>query len=257
MSEARPPDPTREDPGTGHSAAGPEDPPTSLVPYQTNGGRDSESVRPVLRCPRVDHDRRFWVNVDTGERRPAWCGATICEVCGPRQAWKKALILSHGGASGPPQRYAVLTQLPLDWDKARQKIRDYRRYVQRRGYAWEHAWTVELNPAGTGLHVNVLQKGAYVPQKELQDVWGSIVHVQAVKKRKGPQNVAQYALKEAQKVAGYSLKDAASNLAQHLDVNGGRLVHLSRDYLGGMTQKQVWEEIRGPHVDAGWRMVTL
>jgi hypothetical protein len=51
------------------------------------------------------------------------------------------------------------------------------------------------------------------------------------------------------------VKDAAQHTAQHLDVNGGRLIHCSRGYLGGMTQKDVWSDIRGPHVDAGWRMV--
>lgn len=243
-SGSAPGGPVRDRPG-----ASPEGSPTSLVPNQTNGARD--------RCPRIDHDRRFWVNLMTGEKRPATCNAARCPVCGPREAWKKSLIISHGGATGSPARYAVLSQFPQDWQKGRQKMRNLRRLIMRRGYEWDHAWTVEVNPRGTGLHVNVLQKGSYVPQAELQDVWGHIVHVQAVKGHTGAQKVGGYSLKEAQKVAGYSVKDAAQHTAQHLDANGGRLVHVSRGFLGGMTQAETWEAIRGPHVDAGWRMVSL
>jgi hypothetical protein len=233
----------------------PKGPPTSLVSNQTNGGRDSTGLSPRNLCPRIDHSRRYWVNTWTGEKRPAFCQSQGCPVCGPREAWKKSLIISHGGKSGPPKRYAVLSQFPLDWQKGRQKMRDLPRLLEKRGYRWDQTWTVEVNPAGTGLHVNVLQKGSYVPQGELQDVWGAIVHIQAIKSRKGAQKVGTYALKEAQTVAGYAVKDAAQHTAQHLDVNGGRLIHCSRGYLGGMTQKDVWSDIRGPHVDAGWRMV--
>jgi len=251
-------------PGTDAAAcapAGPQGPPTSLVKYPTNGVQReplSGQVSKQILCPRVDHERRYWLNVWTGEKRPAWCDATMCPVCGPRQAWKKSLIISDGGTTGPPKRYFVLTQAPVDWEKLRQKMRNLPRYLARRGYSWDQAWTVEQNPAGTGLHVNVLQKGSYVPQAELQQAWGAIVHAQAIKSRRGgAKGTAAYSLKEAQKVAGYSIKNASTpaNHLNHLAVNGGRLVHLSRGYLGGETQADVWERLKGPHVDAGWRLV--
>lgn len=211
-------------------------------------------------CPRVNHEICFWLNVFTGQRRPASCGAARCEVCGPREAWRKSVIISDGGKSGPPKRYAVLTQFPEDWQQGRQKMRNFRRYLQRRGFAWEHAWTIEPNPKGTGHHVNVLQKGSYVPQALLQDVWGAIVHVQAIRGATGAQAVGKYSLKEARRVAGYSLKNGAQGgdvTRAHLEANGGRLVHLSRGYLGGLTQEETWSKIQGPAPeDQGWRLVT-
>lgn len=115
-------------------------------------------------------------------------------------------------------------------------MRNYRRYLAKRGFSWEQAWTLEQGAAGN-LHVHVLQKGDYVPQTVAQEVWGGIVNIKAVK---GARGAAGYALKEAQRVSGYALKDAdGDGLVGHLDLNGGRLVHLSRGYLGGETQAQV------------------
>jgi hypothetical protein len=187
------------------------------------------------RCPR---SRQSLLCLETGQVIPARCRASFCEYCGPIQAWWKARIISDGGGA-PPERYWVLSQAPEDWDKLRQKMRDFRRLMRARGYAWEHAWTVEVGEKTGMIHVNALQKGDFVPQAIGQDSWGSIVHVQAIKR--SPSNVAGYALKEAARVAGYSLKEGgtAEKLQGHLERNGGRLVHLSRQYLGGLTQEQV------------------
>lgn len=205
------------------------------------------------RCPRSSIDL---VNTLTGQVIPGRCRASFCEFCGPVQSWWKARIISDGGGR-PPERYAVLTQAPADWQKLRQKMRDFPRLLARRGYVWEQAWTVEEG-AQTGMrHVNVLQKGTYVPQAELQDVWGAIAHVQAVKGATGHQ-VAGYALKEAQTVAGYVTKDGrqAGGLDRHLALNGGRLVHVSRGYLGGETQAAVLERLLSENQSEGsWVVV--
>ena len=209
-------------------------------------------------CPRIDHTRQYWVNVFTGERRPDSCRANVCPHCGPRNAFKKALIISHGGASGAPERFATLTRAPQDWDKLRQKMRNLPRYLARRGFdGWECAWTVETTKAGVP-HVHALQKGPYVPQRELQACWGSIVDIRAVKRPKDAQRATAYAFKEARRVAGYTTKGASSSggVRSHLQLNGGRLVHVSRGYLGGWTQEQTWDEIQGARQDTGWRLVT-
>lgn len=185
------------------------------------------------RCERVTVDL---LNVRTGEVIPGKCRATFCEHCGPVEAWWKSRIIADGGRTGPPERYIVLTMAPKSWPQLRQKMRDLRRWGVQQFGAWEHAWTVEAG-AKTGMrHVNVLQKGTYVPQAQLQERWGAIVHVEAIH---GVAGVAGYALKEARKVAGYALKDAHGGLHEHRALNGGRLVHLSRGYLGGERQAEV------------------
>jgi hypothetical protein len=152
--------------------------------------------------------------------------------------------------TGPPQRYWVLTQFPLGWQAGRQKMRDLRRWARKNGWYWEHAWTVEPNPKGTGLHANVLQKGSYVPQAAVQDRWGAIPYAQAIKANTGA--VGAYAMKEAARVAGYSMKNGqGASVSGHLRLNGGRLVHLSREYLGGLKQAEVRRELLGGVPDEG------
>lgn len=211
-------------------------------------------------CPRIDHSRQFWVNTYTGERRPDSCRANCCPVCIVRNAQKKARILTWAA----PQRYAVMTQAPQDWVVLRQKMRNLPRLLARRGYCWEHAWTVEINPRATGLHVNILQRGDYVPQDELQRVWGAIVHIQAIKGATGARAVAGYSVKEARRVTGYTLKDAGAgaDTSEHLRVNGKRLAHVSRSYLPEnpdtakpYTQAEAWAEIRSQG-EPGWMLVT-
>jgi hypothetical protein len=142
----------------------------------------------------------------------------------------------------------------MEWQSLRQKVRDYRRLLRRRGFGWEIAWTVEKGKNGN-LHVNALQKGDYVPQRVLQDVWGGIVHVQKI--GRNPERVAGYATKEARRVAGYTVKEAGRAREAHLVLNGGRLVHLSRDYLGGETKVSVLQSLRATasHGDTEWQRV--
>lgn len=177
-----------------------------------------------------------WRNVATGELLAGRCRASMCSYCGPFEAWWKARIVSDGGVSGPPERFCVLTLAPATWPALRQKMKDLRRYARERGIEWEQAWTVETG-AKTGMrHVNVLQKGDFFSQAELQELWGAIVHISALH---DVQKASQYALKEARTVTGYALKEAGKGLQEHLSLNGWRLVHLSRAYLGGSTQAEV------------------
>jgi hypothetical protein len=170
----------------------------------------------------------------------------------------RARAISHGGATGPPQRFIVLTLPPerweMSWQQMRQKMRDYRRLMQRNYGVWEQAWTVETGKRNGMKHVNVLQKGPYVPQAELQRRWGGIAHVQAIGRQPGA--IAGYALKEALRVTGYSLKDAAASRDVHLALNGGRLAHWSRGYFGGQTYTEVRRQLLADSVsDGDWERV--
>lgn len=212
--------------------------------------RGSVDDGPPPRCERV---RFKWVNIRTGETSPGRCGASFCEQCGPYEAKVRARIISDGGRTGPPQRYFVHSLPPeqwnMEWARLRQKMRDYKRIMHKRHGEYEQAWTVERGKKRGMLHVNVLQKGTYIDQDEAQRTWGGIVHAKAIK---GARGVSSYALKEALTVTGYSLKEAGESLAAHLDLNGGRLVHLSRGYLGGDTMADVRARLtRNPEAEPG------
>lgn len=151
----------------------------------------------------------------------------------------------------------MLSQAPADWDKLRQKVRKLRfTLAAKDGLKCDLAWTVERNPKGTGFHIHALQKGDYIPQPLLQDRWGHVVHIQKI--RTDPQKVASYATKEALRVAGYTVKGSTgspASIATHLRLNGGRIVHVGKGYLGEWTQEETWKALRGP-LEPGWMLVT-
>jgi hypothetical protein len=166
-------------------------------------------------------------------RFPGTCKTWRCEYCGPRKARQKAAIL----AWAKPERFITLTQAPKDWGALRQKVRVLKRDLQVGGRRFEMAWTVEEGKDTGMRHVHALQHGDYVPQAELQQRWGRIADIRAIR---GVREATAYAMKEAVQVSGYAMKGAA-DLDAHLDLNGGRGCHVSRGYLRGETQASVLE----------------
>jgi hypothetical protein len=156
-------------------------------------------------------------------------------------------------------RLVTLTRAPDDWQSRRKKARTFVADLRQEGYRWEWAWTTEKNPRGTGLHIHGVQHGQPVPQRLLQEVWGSIVDIRAV----GPKNLGagagRYTVKEALRVAGYTVKGAKhGGLAEHLDLNGGRAAHWSRGFLHGKTKREALGAIREDLADGvslTWRLV--
>lgn len=178
------------------------------------------------------------LNVSTGEAFPLRCRRHRCLECSHLEVWWKQQIISHGGNSGPPTKFITLTRAPADWQPLRKKISKFMTEIRSRtDRPFEMAWTVELSPKNQIPHVHGLVKSRYVRQELLQDAWGSIIDIRAIR---GPQNApAGYVLKEARQVADYALKTTQADLDAHMALNGGRLVHLSRGYLGGMRQEEV------------------
>jgi hypothetical protein len=164
-------------------------------------------------------------------RFPAMCKTWRCEYCGSRKARQKAAIL----AWARPERFITLTQAPDDWSALRKKVRVLKHELLGAGLRFEVAWTVEEGKETGMRHVHLLQHGDYVPQAQLQDRWGRIADVRAIR---GARKAVDYAMKEAVQVSGYAMKGAA-DLDAHLDRNGGRGCHLSRGYLRGETQASV------------------
>ncbi len=164
-------------------------------------------------------------------RFPGTCKTWRCEYCGPRKARQKAAILTWA----KPERFITLTQAPKDWPALRQKVRALKHDLQGDGLRLEVAWTVEKGKETGMRHVHALQHGDYIPQAQLQERWGRIADIRAIR---GVREAADYAMKEAVSVSGYAMKGAA-DLDAHLDLNGGRGCHVSRGYLRGETQASV------------------
>lgn len=179
---------------------------------------------------------------------PGRCKAYKCAYCGPRKLHnlEQALLLAM------PERFVTLTLFPEDWQRGRAQVRDFVRRIRKDGYRWEMAWAVEVNPRGTGHHLHALQLGDYVPQAEVQQRWGAIAHIRAMKGNAGM--AAQYVVKEAagtMREAGYILKAGPAR---------SRPVNITRGYFRGKTLGWAREEVTrlmyGTVKVPGWELVS-
>ena len=201
------------------------------------------------RCPRVRFDL---LNLDTGERVSGRCQVYACPFCGPR----KTLRLQQAAVFVRPERMVGLSLVPESFQQARKQINDLATRLRERGYMWELFWALERNPEGTGYHLGGVQKGSFVPQAELQTMWGNrIPHIQAVDRAGG---AAAYVVKAALGAVSYVTKGARGSLDgyyEHLELNGGAAAHWSRGYFGKPVADVVTEmrEAKyGPRPDGQW-----
>lgn len=143
---------------------------------------------------------------------------------------------------GLRSRLITGTQAPADWQPRRQKVRDFVRYNREDFGEFEMGWATEAGSKSGMIHIHGIQWGpAKLPQARLQERWGAIVDVRAVR----TPAAGVYAVKEALTVAGYTVKGGTdgATLAAHLDLNGGRAAHWSRGFLHGLTKREALAEV--------------
>lgn len=206
-------------------------------------GPEIEVTGPAEVCPK----RPLWVvcDQDPSLRYPGSCDAYRCGTCGPRKALQAAALAAWGVRHADRARFFTGTLAPEDWQARRQKMRDLRRYLAKRGHKWECAWTTERGSRTGMVHVHGLQHGDYVPQRLLQEIWGARVDIRKIETG----GVARYVTKDALKVAGYTVKGSAASMGvdrmnAFLDLNGGRPMHWSRGFLHGLTKRDALSALR-------------
>ena len=202
---------------------------SSLALLRRSVGEESgvEGVGPdVDRCPR----RLGWflVGQSTGQVVAARCGAAFCVWCGPAKAQEVA------GAIGlaAPERMVRLSLVRERWRDTSWRLRNVVEDIRAEGYRFEYCVHVEPNPAGTGHHAHMYQKGDYVPQAYLQERSQAhgfgIPDIRKFVRRGGPK--VAYGLKLAGIDYGLKLASRQDSLDSYLGVNGGRLCHHSRRF---------------------------
>lgn len=173
-------------------------------------------------------------------RFPAGCSTWRCDWCGPQKGRRKAEIV----AWAEPTRFLTLTQAPSSWQPLRARVRKLALRLRAEGYQVEWAWTVEAGSRTGMIHVHALQHGDYIPQRVLAGLWGRRVDIRRISDVAG---AAKYTTKHAsRRVVGYTMKHTGDDLQRHLDLNGGRGVHLSRGYLRGLRSADVWALLHPP-----------
>jgi hypothetical protein len=172
----------------------------------------------------------YWLvaDDDPGMRIPASCMSYRCSICRDKKIRQRVRIAAYGASKADRLRLLTLTKVPEDWQHARAQLRDYVRRV-RKAYSLEIAWALELNPKGTGVHAHALSHGEFIPTDRLREMWGG----RFVDMRMASHHASGY-MGKCLTMAGY----ASKSMADHLALNGGRAIHMSRGYLHGLTARQ-------------------
>lgn len=174
-------------------------------------------------------------------RIPRPCGTYKCPCCRPAKVNERVRVAAWGLSFHESIRHITLTRVPSNWQHARMQIRDLVRRI-RKSYKLEWAWAIEENPRKTGYHAHAMQWGEYIPKHRLQTMWGErITYIRRVGEG------AEGYLAKCAAVAGYLSKD----IGQHLAINGGRAIHMTRGFLGGWTSREVLQEMSSGH---RWRL---
>lgn len=170
-----------------------------------------------------------YLNLQTGETRPARCGRNGCSYCLQANARRRALAIAYSR----PEREIRLSLLaePDDehpWHTARRRYRRQREYLRRWGQDPGHWFlTLEMNPEGTGYHAHVMQHGPKIDKDALdQAAFRAGAGLTRVRKIRDTKRLADYGLKGAA-LAAYGLKGTAEGDETFLDLNGGRLGHFT------------------------------
>jgi len=196
----------------------------------------------ALLCPK----KPAWLVSDdeSSPRTPLRCGSYRCGICGADKVRERVRLMAWAFSQVDWIRHWTLTLVPPEWQRARMQIRDLLRRLRKR-YSMEAAWAIERNPKETGYHAHMMTWGVYVPHAEMMTLWGGrICYVTPIQISE-----TNYVAK-CMEVAGYTTKNG--DRFEHLRLNGGRAVHMSRGFLHGWTSRQVLKTMGS---GGTWRVV--
>ena len=133
------------------------------------------------------------------------CGRWTCALCGPRKVirfrrriqarrWQRMVTLTQPADVGAPTREHVREQARA-WARLRHDL--------RRLYGLsDYVWVREQAPATRRLHLHLLIRSGYIPQRALSRLaaragFGAVCDIRRVRGRGGPAYVSKYLAKDA------------------------------------------------------------
>lgn len=133
----------------------------------------------------------------SNELLPLPCGRWKCPVCGPAKAWRLGELVAFSGA----ERWITLSKASEDVREAYKRLSQLARSLRRRGYRFEYLAVPERHKNGSW-HFHLLQKGSFIPQRELSMLsaragMGKIVHIKRIEAENPTdlQKVSRYLVK--------------------------------------------------------------
>ena len=166
----------------------------------------------------------------TGE--VAWrptCKNARCRRCS-RQVSAQTFALARRSLERTDHvRFITLTRAPEGWEDTRQAVRTWLQHLRRSRYAMHVLWVVEKGEETGMKHVHPVQWGDFVPKAELSASWPH-GHTQI----EGARAATNYLAKGVVRYVAKGLDGDGSSIESHMNLNGGRAAHWSREFFDGM-----------------------
>lgn len=212
----------------------PEAGPTGLV-LEGRLGTDPNGVGWSLRDDECPLDGAVSIDRTTGE--VAWipsCKNARCPNCSRRVSARTFALARRVAdleeARGGWVRFITLTQAPEGWQETREAMHTWLQHLRRKGYEMHVLWVVETGSETGMKHVHVIQRGDFIPKAELSESWpyGS-TQIAAARSA-----AADYLAKGVIKYVAKNLDGDGAEIEAHMNLNGGRAAHWSREFFLGV-----------------------
>ena len=129
-------------------------------------------------------------------------------------------------------RFITLTRAPEGWQETRAAVWRWLERLRRAGYRMHVLWVVELGDETGMKHIHAIQWGDFIPKEELSASW-PYGHTQI----EGARAATNYLAKGVVRYVAKGLDGDGASIEEHMNLNGGRAAHWSREFFDGMSRK--------------------
>lgn len=193
---------------------------------------DPDGVGWTLRDDLCPLEGALAVDVTTGE--VAWrptCKNARCERCS-RQVSAQTFALARRSLEEVARvRFITLTRSPEGWQETREAVKVWLRHLRRQGYRMHVLWVVEKGSETGMKHVHAIQWGDYIPKEVLSESWPH-----GMTQIEGARAASNYLAKGVVRYVGKGLDGDRESIEGHMNLNGGRAAHWSREFFAGTSR---------------------
>jgi hypothetical protein len=204
---------------------------------------DPEGVGWSLKDDRCPHEGSVAFDYRTGEIR--WrptCKSARCRRCSRQVSAQTFAIARRALEEVDRVRFITLTRAPAGWEPTRQAVRTWLQHLRRDGYDMHVLWVVEEGSETGMKHVHAVQWGDYIPKEVLSASWPH-----GFTQIEGARAATNYLAKGVVRYVAKGLDGDGESIEDHMNLNGGRAAHWSREFFAGMGRNAYREA--HPHED--------
>lgn len=174
------------------------------------------------------------VSFDRTTGEIAWrptCKSARCRRCS-RQVSAQTFALARRALENIEHvRFITLTRAPEGWEETRHAVKMWLRRLRRDGYSMHLLWVVERGEETGMKHIHAVQWGNFIPKEILTASWGH-----GFTEIEGARAASSYLAKGVVRYVAKNLDGDASSIEDHMNLNGGRAAHWSREFFDGLSR---------------------